>query len=73
MKFTRHLFLKNPDRLLFESLKARPEQLSFYYTMNIPLYHMDKIGNALLFGQFPKRKEATFILDERATGEMRCQ
>lgn len=73
MKFTRHLFLKNPDRLLFESLKARPEQLSFYYTMNIPLYHMDKIGKALLFGQFLKRKEATFILDERGSGEMRCQ
>lgn len=73
MKFTRHLFLKNPDRLLFESLKARPEQLSFYYTMNIPLYHMDKIGKVLLWGQFSKRKEATFITDERGTGEMRCQ
>lgn len=73
MKFTRHLFLKNPDRLLFESQKARTEQMSFYHTMNIPLYHMEKIGNVLFWGQFNKRKEASFIIDERGTGEIRCQ
>lgn len=73
MKFTRHLFLKNPDRLLFESLKAREEQLSFFHTMNIPLYHMDKLGETLMFGKFTPTGQQTFVVDERSEAQVLCQ
>lgn len=73
MKFTRHLFLKNPDRLLFESQKARNEQLTFFYTMNIPLYHMDKLGETLIYGKFNSQNQHSFILDERSEAQIQCQ
>lgn len=73
MKFTRHLFLKSPDRLLFESLKARPEQLAFFHTMNIPLYHMDKLGEMLLYGKFNSNNQHSFVIDERSGTKISCQ
>lgn len=72
MKFTRHLFLKNPDRILVESNRAREEQLTFFYTMNIPLYHMDKIGDTLFYGTFPTKGQQSFILDERSGAQIAC-
>lgn len=73
MKFTRHLFLKNPDRLLFESLKARSEQLTFFHTMNIPLYHMDKLGETLVYGKFNSTNQHSFVIDERSGAKILCQ
>ncbi len=73
MTFSRHLFLKNPDRLLFESHKTKEEQLQFFYSMNLPLYHMDKIGESILFGAFEKNKESSFVLDERSGAKILCQ
>ncbi len=73
MKFTRHLFLKNPDRLLIESQKARDEQISFFYTMNIPLYHIDKLGEILFYGKFQNSTQHSFVADERSEAQVICR
>lgn len=49
INFSRHLFLSNPDRILYESKKGRAAQLNFFLTMNFPIYHADNLGN--IFGQ----------------------
>lgn len=73
--FSRHLFLSNPDRILYESLRGRKAQLNFFLEMNFPIYHVDKIGNIFGHAIFKdeKKKESILYSDDRSSARLWCK
>lgn len=72
LNFPRHLFLSNPDRILYESKKGRENQLNFFLSMNFPIYHVEKLGNIIGFTKFKNRPEYNFIQDLRNNNKTLC-
>lgn len=70
LKFSRHLFLSNPDRILYESKRGRKDQIDFFLTMNFPIYHVEQLGNIIGFASF--KNENSLILDDRTKAEIWC-
>lgn len=72
MNFARHLFLSNPDRILYESKKGRKEQLNFFLQMDFPIYHVDQLGELMGLVTFYKNKTHSLIKDERGNKQLTC-
>lgn len=74
LNFSRHLFLSNPDRILYESTRGRKAQLDFFLAMNFPIYHVNNIGNVFGFAQFKgdKKQEASLHIDDRSSARLWC-
>ncbi len=75
LKFSRHLFLPDPDRILYESKKGRKAQLDFFLSMNFPIYHVESLGE--VFGSISylesQQKKLSLIIDERNPTSLTCQ
>lgn len=73
--FSRHLFLSNPDRILYESKRGRKAQLDFFLEMNFPIYHVDNLGNIFGHAKFKndKRQESVLYSDDRSTASLWCK
>ena len=73
--FSRHLFLSNPDRILYESKRGRKAQLDFFLEMNFPIYHVDSLGNIFGHARFmgDKQKESVLYSDDRSTARLWCK
>ncbi len=75
LKFSRHLFLPDPDRILYESKKGRKAQLDFFLSMNFPIYHVESLGE--VFGSISyteaQQQKISLIIDERNTTGLTCQ
>lgn len=72
--FSRHLFLSDPDRILYESKKGRKSQLDFFLTMNFPIYHVEVLGDIFGVAAFKNKKqeERSLIVDERSQARIWC-
>lgn len=71
LKFSRHLFLKKPIRLIFESQRSNSQQLDELLKLNIPIYNANKL--ARIWGSFNVKTKKQFFIDERMTGSLSCQ
>lgn len=75
LNFSRHLFLNNPDRILYESKRGRKSQLDFFLAMNFPIYHVDSLGNVFGHSTFKSDKK-TFNglqIDDRSQARLWCK
>jgi len=74
LNFSRHLFLNEPDRILYESKKGRKAQLDFFLTMNFPIYHVDSLGDVFGFAKFKGKKteDRSLIIDDRSQARIWC-
>lgn len=75
LKFSRHLFLNDPDRILYESKRGRKTQLDFFLAMNFPIYHADSLGDVFGSITYPKdgQKKLSLVIDDRDTSRLSCQ
>ena len=73
--FSRHLFLTNPDRILYESKRGRKAQLDFFLEMNFPIYHVEDMGNIFGHATFTndKQKESILYSDDRSAAQLWCK
>lgn len=74
LNFSRHLFLSNPDRILYESKRGRKAQLDFFLAMNFPIYHIESLGNIFGYASFKndKRKNSSLHIDDRSHARLWC-
>jgi hypothetical protein len=74
LKFSRHLFLNNPDRILYESKRGRKSQLDFFLSMNFPIYHVETLGDITGYASFKngKHEDMGLIADDRGTAKLWC-
>jgi len=74
MNFPRHLFLNDPDRILYESKRGRKSQLNLFLTMNFPIYHVDTLGEIFGVAAFNnnKQEERSLVVDERSQARIWC-
>lgn len=74
LNFSRHLFLSNPDRILYESKRGRKSQLEFFLNMNFPIYHVDSIGDIIGSASFiyTGHKNQSLIVDDRSSAKLWC-
>ncbi len=70
MRFSRHLFLKNPVRLVIESRRSSEKQLNELLKLNIPIYNAKTLGT--IWGFYQDDKDSSFILDDRRKGNLQC-
>ena len=70
LRFSRHLFLKNPVRLIIESRRSNKGQIKELLKLDIPIYNSKKLGQIWGFYQGPK--EHSFLLDARRQGSIDC-
>lgn len=75
LKFSRHLFLSNPDRILYESKRGRKSQLDFFLSMNFPIYHVEALGDIIGAATFKSAKHETksLIVDNRSKARLWCE
>lgn len=75
LNFSRHLFLSNPDRILYESKRGRKAQLDFFLAMNFPIYHVDKLGNIFGHASFKTDKKVirSLHIDDRSQARLWCK
>lgn len=69
--FARHLILRNPTRILYESQRGTPEQLENLNSLNIPIYHSKSIGQVTGLLQ-SSNNSADFLLDDRSSIRENC-
>jgi hypothetical protein len=72
LNFPRHLFLSNPDRILYESKRGRKDQLDFFLSMNFPIYHVDTLGNIFGFVDLSSLNISSLIYDNRSKAVLSC-
>jgi hypothetical protein len=72
LNFARHLFLSNPDRILYESKKGRKEQLNFFLQMNFPIYHADQLGEVMALASYEATTYNSLVKDERTNKQLIC-
>ena len=70
LSFSRHLFLKNPMRLVIESRRSTKSQIEELLKLNTPIYNAKKLGK--VWGYLETPQAASFILDERKHGFIQC-
>ncbi|MEX0799564.1 MAG: hypothetical protein WD025_08965 [Bacteriovoracaceae bacterium] len=68
--FSRHLFLEDPTRLVFESNRSSKEQLERLLKLNIPVYNARQLGN--IWAMFENKNTKGFVIDERTDGAVSC-
>lgn len=75
LNFSRHLFLSNPDRILYESKRGRKAQLDFFLTMNFPIYHVETLGNVFAHATFKNDKKiiSGLFIDDRSQAKLWCK
>ena len=75
LNFSRHLFLTNPDRILYESKRGRKAQLDFFLAMNFPIYHVESLGNVFGHATFKtdKKVESSLHIDDRSQARLWCK
>jgi hypothetical protein len=71
LKFSRHLFLKNPVRLILESQRSSENQLEELLKLNMPIYNSEKLGK--IWGYLNIKNKQNFIIDDRRIGELSCK
>lgn len=71
LKFSRHLFLKNPVRLILESERSSEAQLEQLLKLNMPIYNSDKLGK--VWGYLKVKNKQNFIVDNRRIGSLSCK
>ncbi len=69
--FSRHLFLKNPPRLLYEANRGSDEQLKSLLKLDFPIYYEKKLGKITSSYQ-SKGSPPFFIIDDRHDMEIGC-
>lgn len=67
LKFPRHLLLKNPIRLLYESGRASKSNLESMLSKDIPVYHSKSLGEVWLLSP-----ESGFVVDDRGNAYLSC-
>ena len=74
LRFSRHLFLKNPVRLVIESQRSEKKQIEELLKLNISLYSAKKLGNIWAFFSHNahKSKGSSFLSDSRNQGHILC-
>jgi hypothetical protein len=70
LKFSRHLFLKNPVRLILESERSSDSQLEQLLKLNMPIYNSQKLGK--VWGYLRVKRKQNFIIDNRRNGDLSC-
>lgn len=79
LNFSRHLFLTNPDRILYESKRGRKSQLDFFLGMNFPIYHVESLGDIFGHAIFKKsiegviKEEQSLHIDDRNQTRLWCK
>ena len=71
MRFSRHLFLENPHRLIIESKRSSKEQLNRILKIDIPIYNATSLGK--IWGHFSSKSNQGFIIDDRESGNILCK
>lgn len=74
LNFSRHLFLDNPDRILYESKRGRKSQLDFFLTMNFPIYHVESLGDIIGSASFKNGSKdvRSLVVDDRSQSKIWC-
>ncbi len=74
LRFSRHLFLKNPVRLVIESRRSQKSQVQELLKLDIPLYNAKNLGS--IWGYFSKNSlksnSVSFLSDSRTQGAPLC-
>ncbi len=70
--FARHLILKNPTRILYESQRGAQGQLKKLNSLNIPIYHAKQIGEITGLIQIENQR-SNFLLDDRSSIRENCR
>ncbi|MBC7714977.1 MAG: hypothetical protein H7177_16645 [Rhizobacter sp.] len=75
LNFSRHLFLSNPDRILYESKRGRKAQLDFFLAMNFPIYHVESLGNVFGHASFKtdNKQQSSLHIDDRSKTRLWCK
>jgi hypothetical protein len=66
----RHLFLFNPERMIYESARSNEKDLSNLLSLGLPIYHKQKIGN--IWGAYSKNGVNSLFIDDRNQGRLSC-
>jgi len=72
IKFSHHLFLTKPLRILFESKRGDDEQLAKLQSFKIPIYNVEKIGEIWTASHDLQGSNDYLLIDERFNGEFTC-
>lgn len=67
IKYPRHIILKNPIRILYESDRASDKDLGRFIRQDIPVYHSQSLGEVWLYS--PK---SGFVVDKRGKAFLSC-
>jgi hypothetical protein len=70
LRFSRHLFLKDPTRLILESRRSTKGQLQELLKLNIPIYNSKRLGQ--IWGYYASSSGGSFVLDDRQEGHLEC-
>lgn len=70
LRFSRHLFLKNPVRLVIESRRSQEDQIQELLKLEIPIYNAKKLGK--IWGLYQNKDNSSFLLDVREEGHLTC-
>lgn len=67
LRYPRHLILKNPLRILYESSRSNEKDLDKFLDQNIPIYHSQSLGEVWLYSP-----ESGFVIDDRGKAHLSC-
>lgn len=70
IRFSRHLFLKNPLRLIYESDRSMRSQTQELLKLKIPIYSANRLGQ--IWANFNDEGHVGFITDERTKSALTC-
>jgi hypothetical protein len=70
-RYSRHLFLSDPIRLIIESIRSDDAQIADLLKLDLPIYHADKLGNVWTYTQFEGLSR--FVVDTRNPGAFLCK
>ena len=68
---SRHLFLYNPPRILYESNRGSKEQLEKLLLLDFPIYHSHRLGKILAVNNF--NGQTHLFADDRFLMGMKCR
>lgn len=70
LEFPRYLFLLNPERMIYESDRATPEQTQTFLNTSFPIYHKSNLGNVWIY--FKDSKQQSLLIDDRVPNYKSC-
>lgn len=71
LRYSRHLFLSDPVRLIIESQRSQSDQIENLLKLNLPIYNAQKLGNIWSYAKFGEKDR--FIIDDRNPGAFLCK